>query len=500
MQVNQVRAGAILSYVSMAVSTILSLVYAPIMKGQLGTSEYGVYGSVGPIIAYLLLLSMGLGSAYMRYYSQAKVAQDRRTMAKLNGMFLVTYTVLGLVLLVLGFTLAAHPQNVFGAKWTEEELALGAKLLRIMSVNAALSFPISVFESNVNINERYLFLKLVAMAKSVLSPMISIPLLLLGYHSPAIAILSLMLTIVSGVVEAFYCLIRLRMPISFRGYDFALMKSMMGFTFYVFIAVVVDQVNYGIGTLMTTWIHGTELSAVYYNANQLNVYYLSFAMAISNVLAPRVHRMVASNTPTRELGRLMTRAGRLQFIMLMCVFLGFVAGPPLRGAVGQGRRQLCHRLSRGDFAVSLHHHVLHPVRGAGDPAGQGDAQVPGPGLSGGGRRQRGADDPPVPEVGSAGRCRQHPHCHTTRKCPAHQLVLLQKDRAGCETVLAAHRPAAALHAIAGHCGGADRPLRSGGHLSADRSVGLRVRGRLCRKSVDLRHEPLRAGTGQQYAG
>ena len=128
MQVNQVRAGAILSYVSMAVSTILSLVYAPIMKGQLGTSEYGVYGSVGPIIAYLLLLSMGLGSAYMRYYSQAKVAQDRRTMAKLNGMFLVTYTVLGLVLLVLGFTLAAHPQNVFGAKWTEEELALGAKL------------------------------------------------------------------------------------------------------------------------------------------------------------------------------------------------------------------------------------------------------------------------------------------------------------------------------------------------------------------------------------
>lgn len=36
---------------------------------------------------------------------------------------------------------------------------------------------------------------------------------------------------------------------------------------------------------------------MYYNANQLNVYYLSFAMAISNVLAPRVHRMVASNTP-----------------------------------------------------------------------------------------------------------------------------------------------------------------------------------------------------------
>ena len=85
MQVNQVRLGAVLSYVSMGLSTLISLIYTPIMLGRLGETEYGVYGAVGPIISYLLLLSMGLGSAYIRYYSQAKVAQDRREMAKLNG-------------------------------------------------------------------------------------------------------------------------------------------------------------------------------------------------------------------------------------------------------------------------------------------------------------------------------------------------------------------------------------------------------------------------------
>ena len=302
MQVNQVRLGAVLSYVSMGLSTLISLIYTPIMLGRLGETEYGVYGAVGPIISYLLLLSMGLGSAYIRYYSQAKVAKDRREMAKLNGMFLVTLSLLGLVL-----------------------LALGAKLLRIMTVNAALSFPFSVFESHVNIHERYLFLKAVTMAKSVLSPLISIPLLLLGFRSPAIATLSLVLTIVCGLTYMAYCFAVLKMPVSFRTYDLPLMKSMMGFTFYIFLAVVVDQLNYGIGTLMTTWIHGAELSGVYYSANQLNVYYLSFAMAISNVLIPRVHRMVAEGDSNRELTRLMTKAGRLQFIMLMAVFLGFVA-------------------------------------------------------------------------------------------------------------------------------------------------------------------------------
>ena len=114
LQVNQVRLGAMLSYVSMGLSTLISLIYTPIMLGRLGETEYGVYGAVGPIISYLLLLSMGLGSAYIRYYSQAKVAKDRREMAKLNGMFLVTLSLLGLVLLALGFFLAAHPQMVFG--------------------------------------------------------------------------------------------------------------------------------------------------------------------------------------------------------------------------------------------------------------------------------------------------------------------------------------------------------------------------------------------------
>ena len=216
LQVNQVRLGAVLSYVSMGLSTLISLIYTPIMLGRLGETEYGVYGAVGPIISYLLLLSMGLGSAYIRYYSQAKVAKDRREMAKLNGMFLVTLSLLGLVLLALGFFLAAHPQMVFGTKWAPEELALGAKLLRIMTLNAALSFPFSVFESHVNIHERYLFLKAVTMAKSVLSPLISIPLLLLGFRSPAIATLSLVLTIVCGLTYMAYCFAVLKMPVSLR--------------------------------------------------------------------------------------------------------------------------------------------------------------------------------------------------------------------------------------------------------------------------------------------
>lgn len=325
MRVNQVRVGAILSYVSMGLSTVISLVYTPIMIQRLGESEFGVYQTVLPIISYLNLLSFGLGSAYIRYYSRARSAGDKKTMAKINGMFLVTYMVLGALLLAIGFLLASHGQVIFGKKLTPSEVELGSRLLRIMTVNAALTFPVSVFESHVTINEQYLFQKIVALGRQVLNPLIMIPLLILGFRSVTLTVVSLIFTVLSGVMNVAFCLAKLKMPFSFRHYDFKLMREMMGFTLFVFIGILVDNLNWSIDRLLLAWIHGTTAVTIYTVAAQLNVYYQSFATAISNLLIPRVNRIVAEEKPMWELDKLFIRVGRLQFISLGCILLGFVA-------------------------------------------------------------------------------------------------------------------------------------------------------------------------------
>lgn len=325
MKINQIKAGAVLSYLSMGLSTAISLVYTPIMIERLGDSEYGVYNLVLPIISYLNLLSFGLGSAYVRYYSRFKVEGNKKGMARINGMFLTTYTLLGALVLAIGFYLSFHGDVIFGNKLTAAEVALGEKLLRIMTVNAALYFPVSVFESHVTINEEYLFQKIVYMGKQVLNPLIMIPLLLLGFRSVTMTVTALVFTILSGVVNIGFCLFKLHMPFDFRHYDFKLMKEMMGYTVYVFIGIVVENINWSIDRLMMGWVHGTTAVTVYTVASQLNVFYLSFANAVSNVLTPRVHRMVAEKQSNKELTKLFTKAGRLQFILLACIFLGFVA-------------------------------------------------------------------------------------------------------------------------------------------------------------------------------
>ncbi|MBR3289279.1 MAG: polysaccharide biosynthesis C-terminal domain-containing protein, partial [Clostridia bacterium] len=93
----------------------------------------------------------------------------------------------------------------------------------------------------------------------------------------------------------------------------------------VFIGIVVDQLNWSIDRLLLGWLHGTTAVTIYVQASQLNLYYLSLATVFSGVLTPRVHHMVAGGKSDRELSDLFARTGRLQFILMSMVLLGFVA-------------------------------------------------------------------------------------------------------------------------------------------------------------------------------
>ena len=98
----------------MGVGYAISIIYTPIMLRLLGQSEYGLYNFVSSIVAYLGLLNFGFGSAYVRYYSRYKVADDRQNIAKLNGMFLIIFSVIGLIALLAGTILALNTEAILG--------------------------------------------------------------------------------------------------------------------------------------------------------------------------------------------------------------------------------------------------------------------------------------------------------------------------------------------------------------------------------------------------
>lgn len=324
MKINQLKAGAALSYISMGLGYLVSIIYTPIMLRLLGQSEYGLYNLVASVVAYLGVLNFGFGSAYMRYYSRYKVQDDREKVATLNGMFLIIFSVIGLIAVVAGTVLAMNTEVIFGSELTQVELTRAKILMMILVINLAVSFPNIVFTSHITANEKFVFQKLVQMIKTVVNPFVVLPLLILGYGSVGMVIATTFLNITIEVINAVYCVNKLKMKFSFRDFDFKLMREMTVFSSFIFINLLIDQINWNVDKFILGRFHGTVSVAVYGLAAQLNTYYLSIATAISSVFIPRIHRLVANSDNNSELIKLFTRIGRIQFIILSLISSGLI--------------------------------------------------------------------------------------------------------------------------------------------------------------------------------
>lgn len=328
-QLNELKIGSVLSYAQMAVGIVVGLVYTPLMIRLLGKSEYGLYNMVSSTIAVLSLLSLGFNSGYIKYYAEYKAKKDEQAIAKLNGLFLVIFLVIGGVALACGGFLTCNLELVFGTGLTAQEYKLAEILMLLLTVNLAVSFPMSVFQNIISAHEKFIFLKLLAMMKTVLSPLLTIPLLLLGYGSIAIVVTTLLIAVVTDICYLLYAKRVLKVKFSFGKIEPGMFKGLIVFTAFVAINLLVDQANQNLAKFVLGRFRGTEVVAVYSVGFSLYQYYAMFSTAIIGIFIPRVHNIAnaTSDQPLvqrRELTDLFIKVGRIQFMILALIITGMV--------------------------------------------------------------------------------------------------------------------------------------------------------------------------------
>lgn len=338
--------GAILSYLVIAAQFAVAVLYTPLMLRLLGQSQYGLYSLVSSMVSYLSLLSFGFAGAYMRFHARFRVVEDQEGIRRLNGMFLTVFTTIGALAFVGGALLTANVEAVLGNQFSPDELGTARILFSVLTVNLAITFPASVFDSYITAHERFIFQKSLLLVKTILTPIVVLPLLLLGYQSIGLAVGTTAVAIFFTGWTVVFSLKRLRMRFTFRGLDFGLLKEVAVFSSFLFINMVVDQVSWNIGKFIVGRFHGAIPVAVYGVAAMLNAQYLQFSTAFSSVFIPRVNTMVAGGSADRGLSELFTRVGRVQFLVLGLVISGFVffgrpfielwAGSDYRGAYYMG--------------------------------------------------------------------------------------------------------------------------------------------------------------------
>lgn len=328
MKTDQLKLGSLLSYLQMALGVLVGLLYTPVMIRILGQGEYGLYNTVSSTISMLSVLSLGFNSSYIRYFAEYKKNDDNESIYRLNGMFLCIFTIIGLVGLLCGLYLANHLEFVFSSGLTPAEYEIARKLMLVLTINLAISFPMSVFQNIISANERFVILKLLGILKTVGGPLVTLPLLLMGYRSIAMVLVTLIITCVTDVMYFVYVVFVLKNRFVFRGFERHLFVDLFTYTSFIAINIIIDQINLNVDKVLLGRYKGTVATAVYSVGYSLYHYYSMFSTAISGVFTPRVHRIVKQfedqSVRKRALTDLFVKVGRIQFLILGLILTGII--------------------------------------------------------------------------------------------------------------------------------------------------------------------------------
>ena len=323
---NQLKAGILLSYATTGISIFIQLVYMPVMIRLLGQSEFGLYSLVSGVVSYLSLFSLGFTGAYLRFFARENQKNDREGLAALNGMFILLFLLLSCAALICGFTLSCFPRQIFGTKLSGAELQEARILMMILVVNTAICLVSSIFDSIVSAYEQFVFQRVVSLAATVMNPFLCLPLLLLGYGNVMLVVVSTCIVVGKLAINVWFCFWKLKIPVSFRNMQFSVLKEVGIFSFFLLLNMIIDQINWNVDKLILSHTNGTREVAVYGVASQINALFMTFSTTISSVFSPRINRIAAENSVNsrREFTALMAKVGRIQWMILGLMAMGFV--------------------------------------------------------------------------------------------------------------------------------------------------------------------------------
>ena len=158
MKNSELKLGAILSYIILGLELVVGLFYTPILTRSLGQAEYGLYSLVASIISYLTVLDLGFGSAIVVYTARYRANNEKEKENRLHGMFLIIYTIIGIVAGAIGYILYLNVDKLFGNSMTLQEIEKAKVMMLILTANLVITFPMSIFSSTITLGRFNVFI------------------------------------------------------------------------------------------------------------------------------------------------------------------------------------------------------------------------------------------------------------------------------------------------------------------------------------------------------
>lgn len=318
---SKIAKGAIISYLSIFLNIVISLVYTPWMIRQIGVSDYGLYSLVGAFLGYFML-DFGLAGTITRFVSKYRAEGEERKVANMLGLTAKVYLVLDSIIFAVVVILYFFLTDIFGGGLTPEEIEKLKVLYCISGTFSILSFLFKPVSGAMMAYEFFVENKLLDMLVRVGTVVFIVIMLLFGgnvYH----------LVFITGFVGFSVALLRYsifikksKLKINWGYFQKAELIGLFSFSVWVLVVQLSQMFRLSlIPTILGILNNTTEISIFSVGRNLEGMVYMISA-ALNGLFLPMVSRLVHADD-RKGVMNLMVRVGRIQLFIILLIFSGF---------------------------------------------------------------------------------------------------------------------------------------------------------------------------------
>ena len=323
-QKSQIKIGATIAYVSIAINILLGLIYTPWMIDKIGKSDYGIYTLANSIIT-LFLFDFGLSAATSKFVSKYRVDGDSLGLKNFLSAIYQLYGIIDIIIFVILTILFFNIESIY-SNLSVTEIQKLKVVFGIAGLYSLISFPCLTFNGILTAYEKIIVLKLTDLGYRLGSVIFTIVALFCGYGLYSIVIVNVLFGLFAIFIKYVTVKKSIQLKINFKKKQVGLYREVFSFSVWSTVSSLAQRLVFNITPTIIgiVTIAATEAIALFGVISTIEGYFYTISTVINGMFIAKITRICNKENYKDELTDLSIKVGKFQYFVNGLLIIGFV--------------------------------------------------------------------------------------------------------------------------------------------------------------------------------
>lgn len=319
-----IKVGALISYVSLAVSIVLHVFYTPYYLGRVGDAQFGLASFATSITSWFTIGAYALNDSFIKFSTAEKA--ERKNNMRSNAIYIKLLCLLSMLIVFLGLIILALlyfgiiPLN----KYTDNEKTIIYILYFLSLTGIAFTTVFAFFRLYNEYQSNFIAVKSIALFSTISTFGFSFIAL---HFRPSVIVVSLIGLFVNiTALFTLFVISKTKYKIKF-GKDKLLdnapyVKSIFAFSAFLLLSVIVTEINTAVDRTILGFFAGATYVTAYQLGMTFDIYFAEFSTSINSVFITRINKLVVLKK-TNEINSLFLKLAKIQSLGVFLIIGGF---------------------------------------------------------------------------------------------------------------------------------------------------------------------------------